>query len=58
MNDITQWIKDHTPPDAYVLTDPEYWAVYDFVEAHKDEWDEPFKEGMLKLLNGEMHRRM
>lgn len=44
-------------PD-YTLTEDEYYAVYDFAEAHKDEWPQPFKSGMLKLLNGEMHRRM
>lgn len=44
--------------EDYTLTDEEYYAVYDFAEGHKDAWPQPFKAGMLKLLNGEMHRRM
>lgn len=45
-------------PANYVLTDEEYEAVYDWVEQEKDRLPSPLKEGLLKLLNGEMHRRM
>jgi hypothetical protein len=45
-------------PDAYRLNDQEYEAVYDWVEQEKDCLPSPLKEAMLKLLNGEMHRRM
>lgn len=38
------------------LTDEEFLAVYDWVEAEKDRLPSPLKEGVLKLLNGEMHR--
>lgn len=51
-------LKDLLASEDYTLTDAEYYAVYDFAEGHKDEWPQPFKGGMLKLLNGEMHRRL
>lgn len=58
MSDITDWIKSHSKAEDYFLTDSEYYAVTDFVEAHKDEWKGDLGEGLLKLLNGEMHRRI
>lgn len=42
----------------YRLTAEEYAAVYDWIQAHMDGLPWPLKEGMLKLINGEMHRRM
>ena len=40
------------------LTDTEYWAVYEWINAEKDGLPSPLKEGLLKLVNAEMHRRM
>lgn len=42
----------------YTLTEDEYWAAYDWINAEKDGLPSPLKEGLLKLLNGEMWRRM
>ena len=44
-------------PD-YNLSDAEYWAIYDWINAEKDGLPSPRKEGLLKLLNAEMHSRM
>jgi hypothetical protein len=42
----------------YELTEDEYDAVYDWIQGNMDGLPWPLKEGMLKLINGEMHRRM
>jgi hypothetical protein len=42
----------------YTLTDAEYLAVSDWINAEKDHIPEPRKEGLLKLINGEMNRRL
>jgi hypothetical protein len=44
-------------PD-YTLTEGEYWAVYEWIDKEKDGLPGELKEGLLKLINGEMHRRM
>lgn len=44
-------------PD-YRLTEDEYWAVYDWINAEKDGMEAVLRAGMLKLINGEMHRQM
>ena len=36
------------------LTQEEFDAVYEFLNKHQDPLTEPFKRGMLKLLNREM----
>ena len=41
----------------YTLTDSEYWAVYDYITSHMDEWPEELKKGFLKLINGEAQRQ-
>lgn len=56
MSSITDWIKENSTPQS--LSDEEFEAVYDFMNSHKDEWDEKLKRGLLKLLNAEIHRRM
>lgn len=45
-------------PEHYVLTDAEYSAVYDWIDAEKDTFSGDLKEGLLKLVNGEEKRRM
>lgn len=55
---IMAWIRDQSKDEDYTLTDPEYYAVYDYIDGRKDSFPEPLKEGLLKLLNGEMHRRI
>jgi hypothetical protein len=45
-------------PEDYVLTDAEYYAVYDWIDAEKDGFSGDLKEGLLKLVNGEEKRRM
>jgi len=42
----------------YDLTDDEYHAAYDWINANKDGLSWTLKEAMLKLINGEMRRRM
>ena len=44
--------------DVPALTDAEFEAVYDWATVHKDEWPEPVKSGLLKLVNDEAHRRL
>lgn len=44
--------------DVPPLTDDEYEAVYEWATIHKDEWAEPLKSGLLKLVNAEAHRRL
>lgn len=44
--------------DVPALSDAEFGAVYDWVTIHKDEWPEPLKSGLLKLVNAESHRRL
>lgn len=44
--------------DVPALSDDEFGAVYDWVTIHKDEWPEPLKSGLLKLVNAESHRRL
>lgn len=44
--------------DVPPLTDDEFEAVYDWVTIHKDEWPALLKNGLLKLLNTEGHRRL
>lgn len=54
-------IKDqikNTLGDVPPLTDAEFAAVYDWATSHKDEWPEPLKGGLLKLINAEAHRRL
>jgi hypothetical protein len=41
----------------YILSNSEFWAVKDFVDAHMDELDPEVKSGLLKLLNGESLRQ-
>lgn len=55
---ITDWVKSLQKPEDYVLTNEEYEAVYDYIDGGKDSFPEPLKEGLLKLLNGEMYRRI
>jgi hypothetical protein len=45
-------------PDDYRLGEEEYEAVYEWIDREKDSLPSPLKEALLKLLNGEMHRRM
>jgi hypothetical protein len=45
-------------PDNYTLTDTEYQSVTDWLTVEKDHLSGDLKEGLLKLLNGEMHRRI
>lgn len=45
-------------PDDYVLTEDEYQSVTDWLTVEKDHLSGCLKEGLLKLLNGEMHRRI
>jgi len=54
MSEITDRIAE-LGGGYYVLTEDEYWAVYDWVNAEKDRLPSPLKEGLLKLLNGEMY---
>lgn len=56
MSDLVNWIKANERPQP--LTDDEFHAVYDFVNANKDDWDWNLKEGLLKLLNAEEIRRL
>lgn len=51
-------IEEQFGKQDFTLTDDEFNAVYDWVNAHKDEWDFPLKGGLLKLLNAEEHRRL
>jgi hypothetical protein len=44
--------------EDYVLTDTEYQSVTDWLTVEKDHLSGNLKEGLLKLLNGEMHRRI
>ena len=55
---IMAFIRAQSKPEDYTLTDDEYYAVYDYIDGGKDGFPEPLKEGLLKLLNGEMYRRM
>lgn len=55
---IKEQIEAVAGPQDYTLTEAEYWAVYDWINAEKDGLPSPRKEGLLKLLNAEMHRRM
>lgn len=57
-SEIMAWLREQSKPEDYVLTDAEYYAVYDYIDGRKDSFPEPLKEGLLKLLNGEMHRRI
>ena len=54
---ITEQIKDALG-DIPALSDAEYEAVYEWATTHKDEWPEPLKSGLLKLVNAESHRRL
>lgn len=55
---LMSWVRAQTKPEDYILSNDEYSAVYEYINGRKDEFPEPLKEGLLKLLNGEMHRRM
>ena len=55
---LMDFVKAQSKPEDFFLTDGEYDAVYDYINGKKDSFPEPLKEGLLKLLNGEMHRRM
>ena len=55
---LMDFVKAQSKPEDYVLTNEEYEAVYDYIDGRKDSFPEPLKEGLLKLLNGEMHRRI
>jgi hypothetical protein len=55
---VKQMLHMITGDQDYTLNDDEYWAVYDWVNAEKDGLPSPLKEGLLKLLNGEMWRRV
>lgn len=55
---LMSWLRDQSKDEDYVLSDPEYYAVYEYIDGLKDSFADPLKEGLLKLLNGEMHRRM
>lgn len=44
--------------DKAALTDEEFQAVYDWIDANKDDLPSPLKEGMLKLIKAETRRRM
>lgn len=47
---------ESAPPNAERgagLNHDEFWAVYEYITAHKDEWDETLKRGLLKLVNTE-----
>lgn len=52
------WVRAQTKPEDYILTDDEYNAVSEYINRGKDGFPEPLKEGLLKLLNGELHRRI
>jgi len=58
MSSLIEQIKALSKPEDYELTDAEYDAVYDYIDGGKDGFSGDLKEGLLKLLNGEMHRRM
>lgn len=55
---LQEQLKALAGTQDYSLTDEEYQAVYDWINAEKDDLPYPLKEGLLKLLNGEMYRRM
>jgi mRNA-degrading endonuclease RelE of RelBE toxin-antitoxin system len=40
------------------LTEDEFNAVYEWVTAEKDSFEEPFKSGILKLVGNEEKRRV
>jgi len=54
---VMDWIRSQMDPADYVLTDEEFQAVYDWINAEKDSLPHPLKAGLLKLLNGEEYRR-
>ena len=55
---IKEKLTEIYKPKNYILTDAEYYAVYDWIEAEKDGFPGDLKEGLLKLLNGEEKRRI
>lgn len=55
---ITEQLAQFFDPADYVLTDAEYWAVYDWIDKEKDYLSGDLKEGLLKLVNGEEKKRM
>lgn len=57
-SELMAWLREQSKPENYILTDDEYYAVYEYIDGGKDGFPEPLKEGLLKLLNGEMYRRM
>lgn len=58
MSELTDLIKSFDKPEDFKLTEEEYWAVYEWVNANKDDLPGPLKSGMLKLINGEEHRNL
>ncbi len=55
---IKEMLAEIYKPEDNILTDAEYCAVYDWIEAEKDGLNGDLKEGLLKLLNGEESRRI
>lgn len=55
---VVEQILALSKDEDYELTEAEYASVYDFINAHKDEWPWDLKEGLLKLLNGEERRTL
>ena len=55
---IAEALRQHFRPEDDRLTDGEYEAVTDWIDREKDGLSGDLKAGLLKLLNGEMHRRM
>lgn len=55
---IKEKLAEIYKPKDYILTDAEYYAVYDWIEAEKDGLNGDLKDGLLKLLNGEEKRRI
>jgi hypothetical protein len=53
---LQKFLKSKITKDE--LTEEEFNAVYRFVDENQDDFASPFKEGLLKLINNEMHERM
>ena len=55
---IKEKLAEIYKPKDYILTDAEYYAVYDWIDREKDYLSGDLKEGLLKLVNGEENKRM
>lgn len=55
---VSEWLLSQSGPEDYRLTDDEFYALEDWINAHKDGLEWPMKNGLLKLFNAEEHRRL